>query len=132
MYEMQTIVTDGRGVCPSVCSPVCQASELGGACSVCGAFVGVFAKLFCLLSEVVWSNGVQILSYCSVDQVKPNFKHRSLIHTASGTAPVRNRAHVFTARRQTHAIDIVIPSVSLSVCLTVRPSLTLQCGPKKP
>jgi len=42
MHEKQTIVTDVRGVCPSVC----YAAKLGGACSVCVRSFGVaFAKL---------------------------------------------------------------------------------------
>jgi len=39
MHEMQTIVTDERGVWPSVCP------SLGGACSVCGAFTAAFDEL---------------------------------------------------------------------------------------
>jgi len=41
MHEMQTIVTDYCGFCLSV---VCHAAELGGACSVCGAFFNLLLK----------------------------------------------------------------------------------------
>jgi len=51
---MQTIVTDVRGVCPSVCQSVCHAAQLGGACSVYGAFTAAFARLLWPLSLFSW------------------------------------------------------------------------------
>jgi len=45
MHEMQTIVTDVRGVCLSVRPSICHGAKFGGECSVCGSFGAAFAKL---------------------------------------------------------------------------------------
>jgi len=42
MHEMQTIVTDVRSVCPSVCLSVAPLNSVAGACM--GSFSAAFAK----------------------------------------------------------------------------------------
>jgi len=51
MHEMQTIVTDDRGVCLYVCQSVCYAVQLGAACSVCGVIRRKFLWLLVNLNK---------------------------------------------------------------------------------
>jgi len=71
MHEMQTIVTDVRGVCqsvrPSVSLSVCHAAQLGGR-RVQGSFGAASAKriwrLVLIVSHLIPSSVLVLVEYC--------------------------------------------------------------------
>jgi len=77
MHEMQTIVTDVRGVCPSVCL------SRGGACSVCGGHsVQALPNCFGILLYLVQNRRVGSRWHMGIPNSRPVF-YLCIMHYAA-------------------------------------------------